>query len=136
MSDPVQLDLFAKPTTAFVEGQGVSVDAGEMARERAKLYDDPSKKAWVDPAVHRLTPAERNARLDPLPKANEVQVDGDHYRQLGVQPWDAIRDWGLGFLDGNVVKYIARYRRKHGLVDLHKARHYLQKLIEEEEGKL
>jgi hypothetical protein len=68
--------------------------------------------------------------------ANDIQEGGDHYKAQIIQPWDAILAWGLGFLDGNVVKYIARYRRKGGLVDLHKARHYLQKLIEQEESKL
>lgn len=67
--------------------------------------------------------------------ANDVQVGGQHYKQKVIQPWDAIIAWGLGFLDGNVVKYIARYRVKGGIEDLKKARHYLDKLIEAEEEK-
>lgn len=66
--------------------------------------------------------------------ANAVQVGGDHYRQHAVQPWDAIEAWGLGFLDGNVVKYIARWRLKGGRADLLKARHYLDKLIEQHDN--
>jgi hypothetical protein len=96
-------------TTEFVAGNGVAIDPHATACERMGAY---------------------------VEKANDVQVDGDHYKCLGIQPWDAIRDWNLGFFDGNVVKYIARFRRKGGLVDLHKARHYLQKLIEDEENKL
>lgn len=68
--------------------------------------------------------------------ANDTQVGGTHYKQHTIQPWDAILDWGLGFLDGNVVKYIARWRHKDGLKDLYKARHYLDKLIEVEEAKI
>lgn len=66
--------------------------------------------------------------------ANDVQVGGSHYKKHAIQPWDAIIDWGLGFLDGNVVKYIARWRNKDGVKDLKKARHYLDKLIEHEEA--
>lgn len=69
-------------------------------------------------------------------KANDVQIGGIHYKQAKYQPWDVIEDWGLGFLDGNAVKYLARWRNKNGLEDLRKARHYLDKLIELEESKI
>jgi len=62
--------------------------------------------------------------------ANAVQVGGEHYKTKGIQPWDAIHAWGLGFFSGNVVKYVARHREKNGVEDLKKARHYLDKLIE------
>lgn len=65
--------------------------------------------------------------------ANDTQVGGMHYKRHTIQPWDAIVDWELGFLDGNVVKYIARWRHKDKLKDLYKARHYLDKLIELQE---
>lgn len=69
-----------------------------------------------------------------MAKANDVQVGGAHYKKHGaLQVWDAIIHWGLGFLDGNVVKYVVRYRDKNGLQDLMKARHYLDKLIEVEQ---
>lgn len=76
------------------------------------------------------------AKIIPLPAphndapANAVQVGGDHYKQHLIQPWDAIANWQLGFLDGNVVKYVSRWRSKGGVQDLKKARHYLDKLIE------
>jgi len=67
--------------------------------------------------------------------ANEIQVGGDHYKSKKVQPWDAMECWMSpeqfeGFLRGNVIKYIARYKDKDGLKDVQKARHYLEKLIE------
>ena len=67
--------------------------------------------------------------------ANETQVGGSHYKDKKVQPWDAMECWMSpeqfeGFLRGNVIKYIARYKDKDGLKDVHKARHYLEKLIE------
>lgn len=68
--------------------------------------------------------------------ANDGQVGGTHYKKHTIQPWDAILDWDLGFLDGNVVKYIARWQHKDGIRDLQKARHYLDKLIEIEEARV
>jgi hypothetical protein len=67
--------------------------------------------------------------------ANDRQVGGEHYARLEVQPWDAMESWMEsmefeGFLRGNVIKYLARYKDKGGLEDLRKARHYLDKLIE------
>lgn len=63
--------------------------------------------------------------------ANGRQVGGTHYKLGKHETWDVITAWGLGFLDGNVVKYMSRWRTKGGVQDLLKARHYLDKLIEE-----
>jgi hypothetical protein len=71
----------------------------------------------------------------PESSANQIQVGGGHYKTKNIQPWDAIIDWGLGFLDGNAVKYLARWRQKGGVEDLKKARHYIDKLLETEEKK-
>ena len=62
--------------------------------------------------------------------ANERQIGGDHYRRQAIQPWDFIIANGLDFMEGNVVRYVSRWRRKDGVNDLKKAAHYLQKMIE------
>lgn len=67
--------------------------------------------------------------------ANTTQVGGDHYKTQAIQPWDYILANGLGFLAGNVVKYVSRFDKKNGVEDLKKARHYLDKLIESEQAK-
>ena len=66
--------------------------------------------------------------------ANDTQVAGNHYKQHTYETWDVILDWQLGYLDGNAVKYLSRWRHKGGVQDLKKAAHYLQKLIEVEEA--
>ena len=71
--------------------------------------------------------------------SRDRQVGGDHYTSKKIQPWDAMEAWMsreafAGYLVGNIVKYIARYRDKNGVEDLKKARHYLDKLIEIENG--
>jgi hypothetical protein len=62
--------------------------------------------------------------------ANNTQVAGDHYRTKAIQPWDYIAQNKLGYFEGNIVKYVSRWRDKGGVEDLRKARHYLDKLIE------
>jgi hypothetical protein len=47
-----------------------------------------------------------------------------------IQPWDYIVSNNLGFLEGNIVKYVTRWKDKNGVDDLRKAQHYLAKLIE------
>ena len=64
--------------------------------------------------------------------ANAHQIGGTHYARKAIQPWDYIIANQLGYLEGNVVKYVSRWRDKGGVQDLHKARHYLDKLIETE----
>ncbi len=58
-----------------------------------------------------------------------------HYNQAGVECIEAIRaatDEGYQYyLQGNIIKYLWRYRYKNGVQDLEKAKWYLNKLIEE-----
>jgi len=67
--------------------------------------------------------------------ANDKQINGDHYRGA-IQTWDYIVANDLGFLEGNIVKYVTRFRKKNGVQDLLKAQHYLDKLIEVENERL
>ena len=66
-------------------------------------------------------------------KATDIQVGGNHY-QLPIQPIEYIHKNGLGFIEGNVIKYITRYRNKNGKQDLLKAKHYIDLLIQLEYG--
>ena len=63
-------------------------------------------------------------------RANEQQVGGAHYAVKAIQPWDFIIANNIGYLEGNIIKYISRWKDKGGVEDLKKAQHYLQKLIE------
>jgi hypothetical protein len=62
--------------------------------------------------------------------ANAMQVGGRHYKQLPIEPWDYIAANGLGFFEGNIVKYITRAGKSKNRDDLLKAQHYLVKLLE------
>jgi len=72
-------------------------------------------------------------------KTKEDMVNNpSHYNQAGIEAIDAIRAaTGEGFeyyLQGNILKYLWRYRYKNGVEDLKKAEWYLKVLIEEVEG--
>lgn len=68
-----------------------------------------------------------------LKSALDVQVGGSHYKDLAIQPTEYIMANGIPFAEGNVIKYVSRWRKKGGVADLKKARHYLDMLIEFEE---
>lgn len=84
---------------------------------------------WDDVVAYRLI-CPPNPTPDKSVKANNRQISGNHYMKQQVQPWDYIASNGLGFFEGNIVKYVTRWKNKGGVDDLKKAQHYLQKLIE------
>ena len=59
-----------------------------------------------------------------------VQVGGGHYKDLPIQPVEYIHANAIGYFEGNVIKYVSRWRKKNGIADLEKAKHYIELLIE------
>ena len=67
----------------------------------------------------------------PPSTALDTQVGGSHYKsERGIQPVEFIHSNGLTFIEGNVIKYVWRWKDKGGVEDLKKARHYIDMLIE------
>ena len=83
--------------------------------------DEPQvvvEKGWVD--SHR---------------AKDRQVGGDHYKEMGVQPWDVVDTWPhdqrIGYYRGGALKYIMRMGSKdESPMEVAKGQHYIQKLLE------
>jgi hypothetical protein len=61
--------------------------------------------------------------------ANGRQVAGTHYRS-GIQHWDFVVANDLDYFQGQITKYVTRWKKKNGVDDLLKAQHFLQKYIE------
>lgn len=61
-----------------------------------------------------------------------TQVGGDHYRSMRIQPERFIFENGIGFHEGSAIKYLCRWRKKGGVQDLEKAKHFIDLLIENE----
>ena len=67
-----------------------------------------------------------------MEKVNEetARLRPNYYKSdTGKQVWDYIQEMGLDFFQGNVLKYMYRYKGKNGLEDLKKAKTYLEKMI-------
>ena len=56
--------------------------------------------------------------------ALNTEVGGNHYKDMSRQPIECITKNGLGFCEGNVVKYISRHKNKNKDEDIKKAIHY------------
>ena len=63
---------------------------------------------------------------------SDGKINPTYYRE-SIEVTDFIIEYEMGFLEGNIVKYIARYKNKNGLEDLMKSKWYLEKLIKKEE---
>jgi hypothetical protein len=61
----------------------------------------------------------------------DTQVGGKHY-QLPLQPVEYVTRNTIPYCEGNVIKYVTRWRDKGGVEDLRKAIWYLEYLIEQE----
>lgn len=97
--------------------------------------DVPTQKViWyrdAAPAVSHWRPAVHPDSLSAL----DVQHGGSHYKDMDVQPWEAMEAWLTedeyrGYHKGVAIAYLARERSKGGLEDIEKAIHHLQRLVE------
>jgi len=63
-------------------------------------------------------------------KATDKQIGGKHYKEYKIQPIEFIMKNKLSFIQGNVIKYICRYKNKNGIEDLEKIKHYCDLAID------
>lgn len=105
----------------------MSVSEKMIEKTVADIKRDKEDEAWN-------RELERLGRYD-LIKKNVGTVDSPpaHYN-VGIEPVKYITSHGLGFLEGNIIKYITRYKMKGNPVeDLHKARVYIDLLLKQYE---
>lgn len=69
-----------------------------------------------------------------LENANARQVGGDHYKTGGEEHWDRVYRLSLDYFQAQITKYVERWKKKDGIKDLEKARHFIDKYIELERG--
>ena len=60
----------------------------------------------------------------------DKQIGGSHYKKFKIQPYEFISHNDLSFFQGNVIKYVVRYKDKNGIEDLKKIIHYCELEIE------
>lgn len=57
-------------------------------------------------------------------------ISPSYYQKGSIEVTDYITSNEMSFIEGNIIKYVTRYKEKSGIQDLRKARWYLDKLIE------
>jgi UDP-3-O-acyl-N-acetylglucosamine deacetylase len=67
--------------------------------------------------------------------ALNTQEGGNHYKDMKIQPVEFIHANEIPFIEGCIIKYVARWKNKNGIQDLKKAKHFIELLIELEEKK-
>lgn len=90
---------------------------GSFSRRRVPAFGEDSKQEAPAPTKVK-------------PSALDVQVGGSHYKDNKIQPIEFIQANRIGFIEGNIIKYIVRWREKNGLEDLLKIKNYVDLLIE------
>lgn len=103
-----------------------------MLRSKQELAADGGERC-VQLKDNRQQADSRESVTGSSPSLKETQVGGNHYSKMKIQPIDFITANELGYMEGNIIKYVCRYKSKNGVEDLKKAQHYLQMLIEQEE---
>lgn len=97
-----------------------------------KPYPNKVADAYFDPEMtNEHPPAPLPETLDPL----KVQVGGNHYKDMPIQPVEFIHANGIPYIEGAVIKYVCRWRNKNGLDDLQKALHFIELLMQLEKNK-
>lgn len=119
-------------TTHFIEGNEYKVEYEEISDEYV-IYDEKGF-LYFDFDINGSMVV---LKLKEEPQSSDLLDNQSHYKNQGIEPIDLMRknfskEEFSGFLQGNVLKYMLRYKDKNGLEDLRKAKTYLTWLIEEE----
>jgi len=60
----------------------------------------------------------------------EDKIKPNHYNKYKITPLEFILQNEIPFVEGNIIKYICRWKDKNGIEDLRKAKEYIESLIE------
>tara|TARA_R110000823_G_scaffold154417_1_gene285289 strand:- start:302 stop:658 length:357 start_codon:yes stop_codon:yes gene_type:complete len=71
-----------------------------------------------------------------MSELNKKQIGGEHYKGVDIEHWDWVHANDLDYFQGQVTKYVIRWKDKNGMEDLKKAHHFLEKYMELEAAKL
>lgn len=106
-------------------------------RDKLPLGEDssqcPDDDSYYPPRITTLPPGDMLARDTPT-SALDKQEGGAHYKDHAIQPIEYIHANKLGFIEGNVVKYITRHASKGGAEDVRKVIHYCELLLQLQYG--
>jgi hypothetical protein len=98
-----------------------------------RLMPDFELNKWVAPEKSKYEEIAESLTA-PFFKEKETAAKPKRYNNGNLEVWDAIEQLGLGYKEGCILKYIARFKDKNGAEDLKKAMNYLAKMLAEETG--
>lgn len=107
---------------------------GELPLKIDVIFDGAGKYlTCISPGDFYLPSGFGEAMQEVTLKQGKAIRNQEHYASHKIQPATFIAANNLDFFQGNVVKYVVRYKKKNGVEDLEKAKHYLDMLIQKEE---
>ena len=99
-------------------------------------YEEQANMGMMDEAIKETVKSKGFTKTDlkkQALKATLKQVGGSHYKDCKIQPVEFIVGNDLTFLEGNIIKYVTRHRRKgEGRKDIEKVIHYAEMILEME----
>jgi hypothetical protein len=116
------------PAIKTIEAGGHSYDV--------VMTDIPAKEftPWTKDQVFTCSTEEAFRRVLNEPGALGEQVGGEHYKSMPIQPAEFIHKNNIGYLQGNVIKYVCRHASKGGPQDIRKAIHYCRLILKLQYG--
>jgi len=114
--------MLSRPTTNYEEPEPIPGSKQGLAAIIGKWPGDETDE--------EIAAALRELHGEPSDPVNHPA----HYTQGKLEFLDALDGLGLGFYEGNILKYLVRWRHKGGVEDLRKAARYLERLIQREGG--
>lgn len=94
------------------------------------IKDDRGVERWYFKQRFVVEAIEETPEAPADPSAFSAQVGGSHYKDMAIQPLEYIMANGIPFAEGNVIKYLSRWRKKNGLQDLEKGLDMMTKIVE------
>ena len=102
-------------------------------------YEEQANMGMMDEAIKETVKNKGFTKTDlkkQALKATLKQVGGSHYKDCKIQPVEYIVGNDLTFLEGNIIKYVTRHRRKgEGRKDIEKVIHYCELILEKDYGR-
>jgi hypothetical protein len=119
---------FAGAAPSYAKGEEYIVKSQRGGRVQTVLDSSGSRTNGWSAEFFELVPP----KVAEKPAALQTQIGGAHYTDMKIQPIEYIQANRIPFPEGNVIKYVSRWRSKGGIKDLRKAAHHLELLIEYE----
>lgn len=128
-----------KDSISYIYGEVYEVkdtyESGDGERIHTVLDSEGSTTNGWGARHFDLAYAVKEETILTAPTVLGTQVGGTHYTDCAIQPIEYIWANKLGFSEGNIVKYVTRWKSKGGIKDLEKAKHHISLLIEHESAK-